>query len=124
MQQYPVRFMAAWAVVAAIAITAILGFALVMFTPVTPVAHKSDIPAALGPQSVKELLAQAEKNISSQAAASGVTITSQKMVGKAKHPDKDTVVLRIKVETIELGEVMLQATFHRGIYSMTDLSAV
>lgn len=123
MQQYPVRFMAAYASLGAVAIAALLGFAVVMVTPVTPVAHKADIKKALGATETKQLLVQAEASIAKAANSEGVTITSQKLV-KVKHPDKDTVVLVVKVETAELGPVTLKAEFHRGIYSMTDLSAV
>jgi len=123
MQQYPVRFMAAWAVVGAIAIAALVGFVAVMFTPVTPVAHKSDVRSGLGPTKTSELVKEAEKNIAAQASQAGVTITSQKL-RKVTHPDGNTVEVYVDVATVEVGPVSLKVEFHKGIYSITGVSQV
>lgn len=121
MKQHPIAFAVAYALIGAQALAAIAAFVVIMFTPVTPVAHKADIKNALGATQQKELLAQAEKAIAQEGSAEGVTVTSQKLV-KVKRPDGNTVTFVIRATTAEYGPVDLQVTFRKGIYSMSQIT--
>jgi len=122
MKQHPVAFAVAYALIGAQALAALAAFVVIMFTPATPVAHKSDVKAALGATDQAKLLAEAEKAIAQEGANEGLTVTSQKLV-KVKHPDEATLVFVIKVTTAEFGAVTIDVTFHKGIYSITGLAA-
>jgi hypothetical protein len=119
-KQYPLRFIGAYIALGVVALTALIAFVVIMLTPVTPVAHKSDIRAALGGVDTKALLAQAEEAIGQEAAANGLTITQQKLV-KVTHPKTNEVVLTLKVTTAQIGTVTLVAPFHKGIYSLGQI---
>lgn len=122
MKQAPLGFAVAYALIGATAVVSIALFFVILFTPVTPVAHKSDVKKALGATDQAQLLKQAEQAIAKEGANEGLTVTSQKLV-KVKHPDKDTLVFVIKVQTAEFGGVTIDVTFHKGIYSISGLAA-
>lgn len=122
-KQYPFRFVGAYAVLAVVSLTAILIFCAIMFTPITPVAHKSDITKALGSTQDKALIRDAEKEIASGAKTSGVTIQEQHPY-KITHPSKDEADVFVKVKTVELNTVKLKVIFHKGIYSVSRVEAV
>lgn len=122
MKQHPVAFAVAYALIGAQALAAAAAFVVIMFTPVSPVAHKSDVRAALGVTDEKKLLAQAEKAIAQEGATEGLTVTSQKLV-RVKRPDANTLVFVIKAVTAEFGPVTIDVTFHKGIYSISGMKA-
>lgn len=120
-----VGFGIAYGALTVVALASVVAFFAILFTPVTPVAHKSDvnsIRSALGATQDAELVKQAEANIASQASQSGVSITSQK-VTKVTHPSKDEVDVHVHVSTVEVGPVDLKVVFHKGIYSITGVSS-
>jgi hypothetical protein len=114
---YKDRFAVIYGVLAAVAVIAAVFTFLIAFTPITPVAHKSD----LGPTTDPALIAQAEKLNAQQAQAAGVTVRSQKVVS-VKRPDANTLVISIKTATVEAGTVTATVTLSRGVWTPTGFT--
>lgn len=114
---YRERFILAYALLGATAIASIVLTFLFAFTPVTPLVRKADA----GPVTDPALVQAAERAIAKQAAAANVTIRSQRVV-KVVRPNENTVIVRVKLDTLEVGPVVVDVTFSKGIYQLSGMA--
>lgn len=112
-------FSVAYAGLGAVALASVFAFFAIIFTPVTPVAHKGDITKAIGSTTEAAIIKQAEQNVAQQANQAGVTITEQK-VAKVAYPNSNEADVYINLKTVELGPVKLKVTLHKGLYNVVN----
>lgn len=115
--QYKERFAIIYGILAAAALFSVAFTLLAVFTPYTPVAHKSD----LGPIAPKDLVALAEKINFQGAADQGVTILSQTVV-KTQYEDKNTLVITLRTKTAEVGTKLVEVTLAKGVWALENIT--
>ena len=120
MNQHPIAFGIAYALIGATFLASMVALVLIVLTPVTPVAHKSDVNRAVGKSSVAYLDSQVEKELASEIQNAGLTLTSQKLVS-VDDKDPNTLILKVRYVTKEQGVGYAKATFVKGIWTFKKL---
>lgn len=96
---------------------ALLAVTLIWLTPVTSVAHKSDLNDAGSKQA---LIDQAKAYVEQGGVSQGLKIIQQTVVSYTQ-PDPNTTLIKIRVISDKLQPVVLDVELHRGLWSVESV---